>query len=94
MSPSGLVALVSDEGGGGGGGHNYRDDVIMMSPSGLVALVSDEVHELMAKDYSRKYQEYMDVVQEREFQATLRRKIMETKRVASMGVLVSLSLVD
>ncbi len=38
----------------------------------------------MARDYPRRYQEYMDVIQEREFQAALRRKVLETRRVASM----------
>ena len=38
--------------------------------------------ELMADDYSQKYREYIDVVQEREFQATLRRKTEESKRMA------------
>ena len=38
--------------------------------------------ELMAEDYPQKYQEYIAVVQEREFQATLRKKTMESKRMA------------
>ena len=49
---------------------------------GLVALRSEEVLELMAEDYSQKYREYITVVQEREFQATLRRKTLESKRMA------------
>ena len=36
----------------------------------------------MAEDYPQKYQEYITVVQERDFQATLRRKTMESKRMA------------
>ena len=54
--------------------------------SGLVAVCSDEVLELMAGEFPRKYEEYMDVVQEREFQAALKRKILDTKRVAQMHV--------
>ena len=50
--------------------------------SGLVGLCSEEVLELMAEDYPQKYQEYIAVVQEREFQATLRKKTMESKRMA------------
>jgi hypothetical protein len=42
--------------------------------TGLVDLCSEEVLELMAEDYPQKYQEYIAVVQEREFQATLRKK--------------------
>ena len=42
--------------------------------------------ELMAGEHPRKYDEYMDVVQEREFQAALKRKILETKRVVQMHV--------
>lgn len=38
--------------------------------------------ELMAEDYSQKYREYIAVVQEREFQAALRRKKQESKRLA------------
>ena len=34
------------------------------------------------EEYPPKYEEYMDVVQQREFQEALRRKVMETKRVA------------
>ena len=49
-------------------------------------MCSDEVMELMAGEFPRKYDEYMDVVQEREFQAALKRKILETKRVAQMHV--------
>ena len=49
-------------------------------------MCSDEVMELMAGEFPRKYDEYMDVVQEREFQAALKRKIQETKRVAQMHV--------
>ena len=41
--------------------------------------------ELMAEDYPHKYQEYQAVLQEREFQATLRRKAMETKRLVREG---------
>ena len=51
---------------------------------GLVGLCSEEVLELMAEDYPQKYQEYIAVVQEREFQATLRKKTMESKRMALM----------
>lgn len=58
--------------------------LVSLTHAGLVALSCDEVMELMAQDYSRKYQEYMDVVQEREFQAAFKRKVMETRRVASM----------
>ena len=54
----------------------------MPPPSGLVALRSEEVLELMAAEYAGKYGEYQVVLQEREFQATLRRKMMESKRVA------------
>ena len=38
----------------------------------------------MAEDYPQKYmyQEYITVVQEREFQATLRKKAMESKKMA------------
>ena len=50
--------------------------------TGLVGLCSEEVLELMAEDYPQKYQEYIAVVQEREFQTTLRRKTMESKRMA------------
>ena len=56
------------------------DDIIIAS--GLVALRSEEVLELMAEEYPRKYEEYQAILQEREFQATLRRKGMESKRVA------------
>ena len=51
-------------------------------PPGLVALRSEEVLELMALEHPHKYQEYQTVLQEREFQATLRRKMLESKRVA------------
>ena len=51
---------------------------------GLVALCCEEVLELMAQNYPRKYQEYMEMVQEREFQEALRKKLAETRRVASM----------
>eukprot|EP00731_Ephydatia_muelleri_P022121 Em0014g712a len=54
------------------------------SNMGLVALCSDQVLELMAADYPRKYQEYMDVLEEREFQTALKKKILETR---SMGCL-------
>ena len=47
-----------------------------------MALRSDEVLELMVEEYPPKYDEYMDVVQQREFQEALRRKVIETKRVA------------
>ena len=50
--------------------------------TGLVGLCSEEVLEVMAEDYPQKYQEYIAVVQEREFQATLRKKSMESKRMA------------
>ena len=53
-----------------------------MHCTGLIGLCSEEVLELMAEDYPQKYQEYIAVVQEREFQATLRRKMMESKRMA------------
>ena len=56
--------------------------------AGLVGLCSEEVLELMAEDYQQKYQEYIAVVQEREFQATLRRKMMESKRMAILVRLV------
>ena len=36
----------------------------------------------MAEEHPQKYQEYIAVVQEREFQATLRKKTMESKRMA------------
>ena len=49
---------------------------------GLVGLCSEEVQELMAEEHPQKYQEYIAVVQEREFQATRRKKIMESKRIA------------
>lgn len=47
-----------------------------------MALRSDEVLELMVEEYPPKYDEYMDVVQQREFQEALRKKVIETKRVA------------
>ena len=37
---------------------------------GLVGLCSEEVLELIAEEHPQKYQEYIAVVQEREFQAT------------------------
>ena len=40
--------------------------------------------ELMADDYPQKYREYIAVVQEREFQAALKRKTQELKRMALM----------
>ena len=49
---------------------------------GLVALPSEEVLEVMGDDYPQKYKEYIAVVQEREFQATLRKRTMESKRMA------------
>ncbi|KAL5474775.1 hypothetical protein EMCRGX_G026784 [Ephydatia muelleri] len=52
------------------------------SNMGLVALCSDQVLELMAADYPRKYQEYMDVLEEREFQTALKKKILETRSMA------------
>ena len=55
---------------------------IIINVVGLVALPSEEVLELMADDYPQKYKEYIAVIQEREFQATLRRKTMESKRIA------------
>ena len=73
--------------------HSHRGymylTVTLLSSQGLVALRSDEVMELMAEEYPQKYQEYMDVVEERQFKETLRNKIIETKKVASMGVHVS-----
>ena len=36
----------------------------------------------MAEEHPQKYQEYIAIVQEREFQATLRKKTMESKRIA------------
>ena len=36
----------------------------------------------MVEECPPKYEEYMDVVQQREFQEALHRKVMETKRVA------------
>ncbi len=51
---------------------------------GLVALRGEEVLELMAEDYPHKYQEYQAVLQEREFQTALRKKAMESKRMALM----------
>ena len=45
---------------------------------------SDEVLELVADEYPKKYEEYMNVVQEREFQAALRRKMMEARRASVM----------
>ena len=36
----------------------------------------------MVEEYPPKYDEYMDVVQQREFQEALHRKVIETKRVA------------
>ena len=44
----------------------------------------EEVLEVMAEDYPHKYEEYQSVMQEREFQAALRRKAMESKRMAMM----------
>ena len=38
--------------------------------------------EVMSDDYPQKYKEYIAVVQEREFQTTLRKKAMESKRMA------------
>ena len=55
----------------------------LLSP-GLVALRVEEVLELMAEDYPHKYQEYQAVMQERELQAAVRRKVMESKRMALM----------
>ena len=52
--------------------------------SGLVALRSEDVLELMMDDYPAKFAEYQEVMQERDFQATLHKKIMEAKRVAVM----------
>ena len=52
--------------------------------AGLVALRSEHVLEVMAEDYPIKYEEYQSVLQEREFQATLRTKMMESKRIALM----------
>ena len=49
---------------------------------GLVVLHSEEVLELMAEDYPEKDQEYQAVLQEREFQNTLRNKMMESRRAA------------
>ena len=46
---------------------------------------SDEVLELVADEYPKKYEEYMNVVQEREFQAALRRKMMEARESISDG---------
>ena len=42
--------------------------------------------ELMAADYPRKYQEYMDVLEEREFQTALKKKIMESRSMAGAWV--------
>ena len=51
-----------------------------------MALRSEEVLELMADEYPKKYEEYQAVLQEREFQAALQRKMMETRKVAMMVI--------
>ncbi len=38
----------------------------------------------MVEDYPEKYEEYQVVLQEREFQATIRKNVMQTKRFALM----------
>ena len=43
----------------------------------------------MVEDFPAKYQEYMAVVQEREFQSQLRSKIMEARRIASLRAKVN-----
>ena len=55
---------------------------------GLVGPCSEEVLELMVEEHPQKYQEYIAVVQEREFQATLRKKTMESKRIAILVRLI------
>ncbi|CAI8047966.1 PHD finger protein 10 [Geodia barretti] len=54
------------------------------SNMGLVAVRSEDVLEVMSEDFPDKYQEYMAVVQEREFQNTLQRRILETRKIALM----------
>ena len=53
---------------------------------GLVALCSEQVLEIMAADYPRKYQEYMDILEEREFQTALKKKMLETRSIAGAWV--------
>ena len=55
---------------------------LLLLLSGLVALRSEEVLELMMVDYPLKFSEYQMVLQEREFQATLRHKMREAKKMA------------
>ena len=42
------------------------------------------------EDFPPKYQEYMVVVQEREFQIQLRSKIMEARQIASLRAKVNI----
>ena len=61
-----------------------EENVFCFFLPGLVALRSEEVMEMMADDYAQKYRDYIAVVQEREFQAALKRKTQELKRMAMM----------
>jgi hypothetical protein len=56
----------------------------MQSNMGLVAVRSEDVLEVMSEDFPEKYQEYMVVAQEREFQNTLQLRILETRKIALM----------
>ncbi|XP_064394790.1 PHD finger protein 10-like [Halichondria panicea] len=55
-----------------------------LSNMGLVALQSEEVLESMATDYPYKYSEYVQVLKEKEFQQTLRNKMIEARRMAAV----------
>ena len=62
------------------------------SPTGLVALCSEEVLEVMAEDHTQRYSEYVEVIREREFQETLRTKMMEARRMTAASALLGMQV--